>query len=74
MAFRVMAGLSAIWAGKTRELKDGVMTMPYTKYNVTDDVLVAATTWLAEKGMEYVVVTESGRRITLKVKIEEAKE
>ena len=31
MTFRVMAGISAIWAGNTRELKDGafVMTGPY---------------------------------------------
>lgn len=72
MTFRVMAGLSAIWAGKARELKDGTITMPGDKHDVTDDVLVAATTWLAEKGIEYVAVTESGRRFILKVEIEEA--
>ena len=72
MTFRVMAGLSAIWAGNARELKDGTVTMPGTKYDVTDDVLTASTTWLAEKGIEYVVVTKSGRRFILKVEIEEA--
>ena len=73
MTFRVMAGLTAIWAGNARELKDGVITMTGTKHNVTEDVLFAATKWLAEKNIEYNVVLDSGRRITLKVEIEEAK-
>ena len=74
MTFRVMAGLSAIWAGDTRELKDGLITMPGTKHNVTEDVLAAATTWLAEKGIEWVAVLESGRKLILKVEIEDVKE
>ncbi len=74
MTFRVMAGFSAIWAGNARELKDGTITMPGTKHNVTEDVLAAATTWLAEKGIEWVAVLESGRKLILNVKIEEAAE
>ena len=74
MTFRVMAGLTAIWAGNTRELKDGALVMTGTKHDVTDDVLFAATKWLAEKGIEWNAVTESGRKFTLKVEIEEAKE
>ena len=74
MTFHVMAGLSAIWAGNARELKDGAFVMTGKKYNVTDDVLFAATKWLAENGMEWGVVLESGRKITLKVEIEEADE
>ena len=66
--------MTAIWAGNARELKDGVITMTGTKHNVTEDVLLAATTWLAEKNIEYDVVLESGRRIILKVEIEEVKE
>lgn len=74
MTVRVMAGMTAIWAGKARELKDGTVTMPWGKYDVTEDVLAAATAWLAEKGIEWVAVTESGRRYILKVEIEEAEE
>ena len=74
MTFRVMAGLSAIWAGNARELKDNRFVMTGTKHDVTDDVLFAATAWLSEKGIEYNVVTESGRKVILKVEIEEAKE
>lgn len=74
MTFRVMAGLTAIWAGNTRELKDGAFVMTGKKYDVTEDVLDAATKWLAEKGMERVTVLESGRKIILKVEIEEVKE
>ena len=69
-----MAGLTAIWAGNARELKDGAIIMTGTKHNVTDDVLFAATKWLAENGIEWNAVTESGRKYTLKVEIEEAKE
>lgn len=74
MTFRVMAGLTAIWAGNARELKNGTITMPGTKHDVTDDVLFAATKWLAEKKIEYVAVLESGRRIILKVEIEKVEE
>ena len=74
MTFRVMAGSTAIWAGNTRELKDGAFVMNGTKYDVTEDALLAVTKWLAEKNMVYGVVLESGRKITLKVEIEEAKE
>lgn len=74
MTFHVMAGLTAIWAGNTRELKDGGFTMSGKKYDVTEDVLLAATKWLAEKGIEWGVVLESGRKITLKVEIEGVKE
>lgn len=70
MTFRVMAGISAIWAGNTRELKDGTFTMTGKKYDVTEDVLFAATKWLAENEMEWGVVLESGRRLILKVEIE----
>lgn len=72
MTLRVMAGLSAIWAGNAREIKDGTFVMNGTKHDVTEDVLLAATKWLAERGIEWVAVLESGRRITLKVEIEEA--
>lgn len=72
MTFRVMAGLSAIWAGNARELKDGALVMTGKKYNVTDDVLAAAAIWLADKD-SHSIVTENGRRIVLKVEIEEAK-
>lgn len=74
MTFRVMAGISAIWAGNTRELKDGTYVMTGTKYDVTEDVLDATTKWLAEKAIERVTVLESGTRITLKVEIEGAEE
>ena len=74
MTFRVMAGLTAIWAGNARELEDGTFVMTGKKYDVTDDVLFAATKWLAERGLEWNAVTESDRKFTLKVEIEEAKE
>ena len=74
MTFRVMAGLTAIWAGNARELKNGTITMPGTKHNVTEDVLAAATTWLAEKGIEWVAVLKSGTRLVLKVEIEKVEE
>lgn len=70
MTFRVMAGLSAIWAGNTRELKDGTISMPGTKYDVTEDVLAAAATWLMQNGIEEVMETKNGSRIVLKVEIE----
>ena len=73
MTFRVMAGFSAIWAGNAKELKDGTITMTGTKHNVTEDVLAAAAIWLADKDA-HSIVTESGRKIILKVEIEEAKE
>lgn len=72
MTLRVMAGFSAIWAGNAKELKDGTISMPGTKHDVTEDVLAAATAWLVEKGIEWVAVMESGRRYILKVEIEEA--
>ena len=74
MTLRVMAGFSAIWAGNAKENKDGTVTMPGEKYDVTEDVLAAATAWLAEKNIEWVAVTESGRKFILKVEIEEVKE
>ena len=74
MTFRVMAGLSAIWAGNTRVLKDGAITMPGVKYNVTEDVLTAAAMWLDANKIEHVIETRNGRKIVLKVEIEEVKE
>ena len=73
MTFRVMAGFSAIWAGKARDHKDGSITMPGERHDVTDDVLAAAAIWLADKDA-HSIVTEGGRRITLKVEVEEAEE
>lgn len=73
MTFRVMAGFSAIWAGNAKELKDGALVMTGKKYDVTEDVLAAAAIWLADKDA-HSIVTESGRKIILKVEIEEAKE
>lgn len=74
MTFRVMAGLSAIWAGNARELKDGVITMTGKKYDVTEDVLLATTVWLAENESEHEweYETKSGHKFILKV--EEVKE
>lgn len=74
MTFRVMAGLTAIWAGVTRELKDGALVMTGKKYDVTDDVLLAATVWLAENEPEHEwrYETKSGAKFILKV--EEVKE
>lgn len=74
MTFRVMAGISAIWAGNTRELKDGTITMTGKKYDVTEDVLLASTVWLAANKTQWCHIMESGRRLILKVEIEEAKE
>ena len=74
MTFRVMAGFSSIWAGNARELKDGSVTMPGKRYNVTEDVLAAATEWLIDKNIEWVCVMESGRKYILNVRVEEAKE
>ena len=74
MTFRVMAGWSAIWAGKARELKDGTVIMTGTKYDVTQDVLAAAALWLDTHKIEQVLEMESGRKLILKVEIEEAKE
>lgn len=74
MTFRVMAGISAIWAGNTRELKDGTITMPGTKYDVTEDVLGAAAVWLDTNKIEEVIEMKDGRRIILKVEIEDVKE
>lgn len=73
MTFRVMAGISAIWAGNTKELKDGRIAMTGTKYDVTDDVLLAATVWLFDGG-EYHYKSKSGARFVLKVEKEEVKE
>ena len=73
MTFRVMAGLTAIWAGNTRKLKDGACVMTGKKYDVTDDVLAAAAIWLADKDA-HSIVTENERRITLTVEIEEVNE
>lgn len=74
MTFRVMAGLTAIWAGNARELKDGTISMPGAKYNVTEDVLAAAATWLIQNGIEEVLETKNGSRLVLKVEIEEVVE
>ena len=74
MTFRVMTGLSAIWAGNTKQLKDGVITMPGVKYNVTEDVLTAAAMWLDANKIEHVIETRNGRKIVLKVEIEDVKE
>ena len=74
MTFRVMVGLSAIWAGNTRELKDGTISMPGAKYDVTEDVLAAAATWLIQNGIEEVLETKNGSRLVLKVEIEKVVE
>lgn len=74
MTIRVMAGFSAIWAGNGKELKDGTITMSGAKYDVTEDVLAAAATWLIQNGIEEVMETKAGSRIVLKVEIEEVKE
>ena len=74
MTFRVMAGWSAIWAGNARELKDGTITMPGTKHDVTEDVLAAAATWLDANKIEWVAEMEGGRKLILKVEIEEGSE
>lgn len=72
MTFRVMAGFSAIWAGNARELKDGAVSMTGKKYDVTQDVLAAAALWLDMHKIEQVLEMESGRRLVLKVEVEEA--
>lgn len=74
MTFRVMAGISAIWAGNTRELKDGTITMTGKKHDVTEDVLFAATVWLATNKTQWCHVMESGTRLVLKVEIEKVGE
>ena len=74
MTFRVMAGISAIWAGNTKELKDGVITMPGTRHDVTEDVLLAATVWLAANDTQWSYETRNGTRYVLKVVREEVKE
>lgn len=66
MTFRVMAGLTAIWAGNARELEDGRVTMTGKKYDVTDDVLLAATVWLFDNG-EYHYEPKNGHKYVLKV-------
>ena len=73
MTFRVMAGLTAIWAGNTRELKDGAFVMSGKKYDVTDDVLLAATVWLFEneENQEWVYESKSGKYV---LKVEKVKE
>ncbi len=72
MTLRVMAGWSAIWAGNARELKDGTISMPGKKYDVTNDVLAAAATWLDANKIEEVFKMKDGRNLVLKVEIEEA--
>lgn len=72
MTFRVMCGWSAIWAGNAKELKDGTITMTGAKHNVTEDVLVAAADWLNTHKIEWVMEMESGRKMILKIEIEEA--
>lgn len=72
MTFRVMCGWSAIWAGNARELKDGAVSMTGKKYDVTNDVLAAAALWLDTHKIEEVIEMQSGRKIILKVEIEEA--
>lgn len=74
MTFRVMAGLTAIWAGNIRVLKDGAITMPGVKYNVTEDVLAAAAMWLDANKIEEIVELKDGRKLTLKVEIEDVRE
>lgn len=76
MTFRVMAGLTAIWAGNARELKDGRIAMTGTKYDVTDDVLLAATIWLFENEpeQEWHYESKSGVKFVLKVEREDVKE
>ena len=74
MTFRVMCGWSAIWAGNAKELKDGAITMTGVKHNVTEDVLASAAMWLDAHKIEWVAKTGNGRKITLKVEIEEASE
>lgn len=73
MTFRVMAGISAIWAGAVRKLKDGTLVMSGKKYDVTEDVLAAAAVWLTNK-VEWSMELGNGRRIILKIEIEEAEE
>lgn len=72
MTLRIMCGWSAIWAGNARELKDGTVTMTGKKYDVTNDVLAAAALWLDSQKIEEVIEMKNGRRIILKVEIEEA--
>ena len=71
MTFRVMAGLTAIWAGNTKELKDGRISMTGTKHDVTDDVLLAATVWLFENEEQWHYESKSGAKFVLKVEREE---
>ena len=73
MTFRVMAGFSAIWAGKARELKDGSITMPGERHEVTEDVLAAAAIWLDGRQEDYIVCLPD-RKITLKTITEYRKE
>ena len=73
MTFRVMAGITAIWAGNVRTLKDGSVVMSGKKYNVTDDVLAAAAIWLTDNDAHSIVIGD-GRKITLKVEVKEEEE
>ena len=73
MTFRVMAGITAIWAGNVRTLKDGSVVMSGKKYNVTDDVLAAAAIWLTDNDARSIVIGD-GRKITLKVEVKEEEE
>lgn len=73
MTFHVMSGFSAIWAGKTRKLKDGSVIMPGERHDVTDDVLAAAAIWLDGRQEDYIVCLPD-RKITLKTITEYRKE
>lgn len=75
MTFRVMAGLTAIWAGNAKELNDGRISMTGTKHDVTEDVLLAATIWLFENDTQWCYESKNGsKRLILKVELEEVKE
>lgn len=74
MTFRVMAGLTAIWAGNAKELKEGRISMTGTKHDVTEDVLLAAAVWLFENDTQWCYESKSGSRFVLKVEREDVKE
>ena len=69
MTFRVMAGLTAIWAGNAKEIKDGRIVMQGIKHDVTDDVLLAATVWLFEneENQEWRYESKTAGKFVLKV-------
>ena len=69
MTFRVMAGLTAIWAGNAKELKDGRISMSGTKYDVTEDALLAATIWLFSNDTQWCYESKNGSRLILKGRV-----